>query len=395
MNIGMSTSVVQRGKTGVGQYVFALVTALSRQLNRHELTLFVLEEDVALFNSLRESATIVPISEQFRPPVKDILWHQTILPSLARAHRLDVLHVPSYRRMLWPRPCALVTTIHDLAPFHVAGKYDWKRMIYGRVVARRLAHRQDKIIAVSQNTADDVVRFFKLPAKKVAVVHNGLDHTRFFPDSSAVAQEFIRQRYKLHQPFFLYVARLEHPGKNHVRLIEAFNRFKVETRSDWQLVFGGSDWHGAKAIHAAIGQSPFRSDIRCLGFVADDALPKLYRAASVFVHPSLFEGFGFPPLEAMACGCPVLCSTRGALGEIVGPAAATVDPEDVTALTRQLIAIASVPDLRTTLREAGLARARYFDWQRAAAQTLEVYTAALKAEPAPSSIGVEPQAIKD
>ena len=395
MNIGLSTSVIQRGKTGVGQYVFALVAALARQPARHELKLFVLEDDVPLFDFARESATIVPVSERFRPPVKDILWHQTVLPSLARSHRLDVLHVPSYRRMLWPRPCALVTTIHDLAPFHVAGKYDWKRMLYGRVVARRLAQRQDKIIAVSQNTADDVVHYFKLPAAKVSVIHNGLDHARFFPDSTAAAKEFVMQQYALRKPFFLYVARLEHPGKNHVRLIEAFNRFKAETSSDWQLVFGGSDWHGAQTIHTAIGQSPFHSDIRCLGFVADDALPKLYRAASVFVHPSLFEGFGFPPVEAMACGCPVLCSTRGALGEIVGAAAATVDPEDVNALKKQLAALAADPALRATLRAAGLARARHFDWQRAAAQTLEVYAAALKPEPAPRRVGVEPQAIKN
>ena len=129
MNIGLSTSVIQRGKTGVAQYVFALVSALARHHTRHELTLFVLADDVPLFDFARESATLVPVSERFRPPVKDILWHQTVLPSLARAHRLDVLHVPSYRRMLWPRPCALVSTIHDLAPFHVAGKYDWKRMI--------------------------------------------------------------------------------------------------------------------------------------------------------------------------------------------------------------------------------------------------------------------------
>ena len=138
-------------------------------------------------------------------------------------------------------------------------------------------------------------------------------------------------------------------------------------------MFAGSDWHGAPAIHAAIGQSPFRGDIRCLGFVGNDALPMLYRAASVFVYPSLFEGFGFPPLEAMACGCPVLSSTRGALGEVVGEAAATVDPEDVPELEARLTALARDPAWRGKLRAAGLARARRFDWERTAAKTLDVY----------------------
>ena len=229
MNVGLSTSVIQRGRSGVAQYVFALVQALLRSPSRQELTLFVLDDDLPLFNFAKNGVKIVPVSERFRPPVKDILWHQTVLPALARTHQLDVLHVPSYRRMLWRGPCALVTTIHDLAPFHVAGKYDWKRMFYGRVVARWLAQRQDRIIAVSQNTASDIVRFFKLPPERISVIHNGLDHARFCPDSPEAAKQFATQRFDLREPFFLYVARLEHPGKNHVRLIDAFNQFKQET----------------------------------------------------------------------------------------------------------------------------------------------------------------------
>ena len=393
MKVGLSTSVIQRGLSGVAQYVFALVAAMARHPARPDLTLFVLEDDVPLFDFAKEDTNIVPVSERFRSPAKNILWHQTALPWLARAHRLEVLHVPSYRRMLLPRPCPLVTTIHDLAPFHVAGKYDWKRMFYGRVVARWLAHRQDRIIAVSQNTGHDILGCFKLPAEKVSVIHNGLDHARFFPGSNESAKQFVTERYDLRAPYFLYVARLEHPGKNHVRLIEAFNRFKAETGSAWQLVFGGSDWQGAETIHAAIGASPFRRDIRCLGFVDNDALPMLYRAASVFVYPSLFEGFGFPPLEAMACGCPVLCSTRGALGEVVGDAAATVNPEDVPALQAQLAALAAGGELRATLRAAGLARARRFDWQRTASKTLDVYAAALAGATVPERVTAGREAV--
>jgi glycosyltransferase involved in cell wall biosynthesis len=218
--------------------------------------------------------------------------------------------------------------------------------------------------------------FFGVRPERVSVIHNGLDHARFSPDSNGAGKRFVIERYDLRKPFFLYVARLEHPAKNHTRLIEAFNRFKAETGSEWQLVFAGSDWHGAETIHAAINYSLFSSDIRCLGFVDNEALPMLYRAASTFVYPSLFEGFGFPPLEAMACGCPVLCSTRGALGEVVGDAAATVDPEDVPALQRKLSDFVRDPALRAKLRAEGLARARRFDWEGAAAKTIEVYSAA-------------------
>ncbi|HXS67355.1 MAG TPA: glycosyltransferase family 1 protein [Candidatus Polarisedimenticolia bacterium] len=374
MRIGISTSVIQRGKTGIAQYLFALLRALLPYASEHRFILFVLEEDLPLFDFARGRMRILPVPEHFRPPIKNILWHQRALPSLARSLQLDVLHVPSYRRLLWQRPCPLVATIHDLAPFRVPKKYSRSRMFYGRVIARRLAQRQDAVIAISENTASDIREFFQVQANRIQVIHNGLDHERFFPGDRVEAREAVAQRHKIQAPFFLYVARLEHPAKNHVRLISAFNEFKSATGSHWQLVFGGSDWHGAEAIHAAAKQSPFASDIRLLGFVADDDLPALYRAADAFVYPSLYEGFGMPPIEAMACGCPVISSTRGSLGEVVGSAAAIVEPEDVNSITKQLVSLANDANLRERLRAAGLEHAGQFDWNNTASQTLSIYS---------------------
>ncbi|HEX4263097.1 MAG TPA: glycosyltransferase family 1 protein [Verrucomicrobiae bacterium] len=373
MRIGISTSVIQRGKTGIAQYLFALLRAFLPYANENKFVLFVLEEDLPLFDFARSSMQLVPVAEKFRSPVKNILWHQNVLPRLARSLQLDVLHVPSYRRLPWSRPCPLVATIHDLAPFRVPKKYSWTRMFYGRVVARRLAQRQDAIIAISENTAQDIGQFFKVPDERIWVIHNGLEHDRFFPGSREQARAETARRHDLRAPFFLYVARLEHPAKNHVRLISAFNEFKSATGLDWQLVFGGSDWHGAETIHAAARISPFASDIRFLGFVADDELPDLYRAADAFVYPSLYEGFGMPPIEAMACGCPVICSTRGSLGEVVGDAAAIVEPDDIGSIAKQLAWLATSSDARERLRKAGLAQAKKFDWNRTAEETLSLY----------------------
>lgn len=373
MRIGISTSVIQRGRTGIAQYLFALLRAYRPFTAQHSFRLFVLRDDVPLFEDMKDRMEIIPVDEIHRPAVKNILWHQRHLPRLAREHGLDVLHVPSYRRMLLPKPCATVATIHDLAPFHVARKYDWKRMIYGRVVARYLARRQDEVIAISRNTAEDVKRFFGVPEERVTVVHNGLDHERFLPGSKAEAVEKMRGKHGLERPFFLYVARLEFPGKNHVRLISAFNRFKAATGSDWQLVLGGSDWDGAEMIHIAARLSPYARDIRFLGFVPDAELPDLYRAAEVFIYPSLYEGFGMPPTEAMACGCPVICSTRGSLGEVVGDAAAIVQPEDEVSITSQMTTLASNAQIREELRAAGLVQARRFNWSATAVGTLKVY----------------------
>ena len=378
MRIGVSTSVVQRGKTGVAQYLFALLRAFAAQPQSHEFVLFVLEEDLPLFTFVQSRMKFCVAAEKFRAPIKNIFWHQTTLPKLVAREKLDVLHVPSYRRMLWPRPCPLVATIHDLAPFHVAGKYDWKRMIYGRMVARRLAHRQNQLIAISENTAQDILKFFGLPRNRISVVHNGLEHERFFAGEIEAAKATVAQNYGLREPFFLYLARLEHPAKNHVRLLSAFELFKSAHPSKWQLVFGGSDWHGAEHIHAAIKQSRFAGDVRALGFVSDNALPELYRAADVFVYPSLYEGFGMPPIEAMACGCPVICSTRGSLGEVVQDAAAIVDPEDVNSMANQLSILATDGETRNRLRKAGFAQAQKFNWSKTANETIKIYQRAVK-----------------
>ncbi len=378
MRIALSTSVIQRGKSGVGQYVLALVRALLNQPGQQQFVLFVLEQDRPLFDFAIGRAEMVTVAERFRPALKNIAWHQLVLPSLLKRLNIDVLHVPSYRRLLLGSPCALVATIHDLAPFHVRAKYDAARMFYGRVVVKHLARRQDQIISISTNTARDVERFFGIPTSRQNVILNGIDHARFRPGPAAQAKAEAAARWNLNAPLFLFISRLEHPAKNHVRLIEAFDRFKAETKSNWLLALGGSDWHGAEFVRAAAARSPFAKDIRFLGFVDDASLPSLYRAADTLVYPSLFEGFGLPPAEAMACGCPVLSSTRGSLAEVVADAADTIDPEDITSIAAGLARMASSEPRRDQFRLAGLDNARRFDWDMNARQVLEVCRAALR-----------------
>jgi glycosyltransferase involved in cell wall biosynthesis len=376
---------MQRGRSGVGQYVLSLVRALLPEAARHEFTLFVLEEDLPLLGFAAGSMRLEAVSERHRPPVSDILWHQTRLPRLLRRRGIDVLHIPSYRRMLWPRPCALVSTIHDLAPYHMAGKYDPARMLYCRLVARRLARRQDRIIAVSRATARDVQNLFRVPAGRLTVIPNGLDHGQFSPGSQAGAREAVFARRGLKGPFFLYVARLEHPAKNHAGLIDAFCRFKAATGSSWRLVLAGGDWHGADTIRGLVRASPYAGEIDLLGFVPPGDLPDLYRAADVFVFPSLYEGFGMPPIEAMACACPVLSSAAGALEETVGGAAGLLDPRDPRQIQAQLTRAAADPVWRNELRKSGLIRARDFNWGTAAESTMGVYLEAAAARTLPGA----------
>jgi glycosyltransferase involved in cell wall biosynthesis len=372
MKVGLTATMIQGGRSGVAQYVFSLVRELVHA-GQVDLSVFVLEDEIPLLDFAKDGCQIIPVPRAAAPPVKNILWHQLTLPKLAADLKLDVLHVPSYRRLVRNAPCPTVGTIHDLAPFHVKGKYDLARMFYGRVIVKSLARSQKEIVAVSHCTARDIENFFGIPQYRLHVIHNGIDHDRFFPGDHAAARAWTAEKHGVTAPYFLYVSRLEHPGKNHVRLIEAFVAFKKATGSDWQLALGGGDWHGCEAIKSAAAASPFASDIRFLGFVPDADLPNLYRAARGMVYPSLFEGFGLPPVEAMACGTPVISSTRGALEEVVADAALIVNPEDVADITRALTALSTDADLAEKLKSKGLVNAARFHWSRTAAEVTEIY----------------------
>lgn len=373
MKIGLSTTMIQKGKGGIGQYVFALTKALIAERPDIKLHLFVLRDDIRLFDFADGKVEIIPVDEKYRSPIKNILFHQFTVPKEAKRLGLDLLHVPSYRRMIWSQSVPTVATIHDLAPFHVKGKYDFARMFYGKVVVKLIARRQRKIIAISQNTAADIERFFGIPKKSQKLVLNGIDHSRFNVGEPATARALLAKTHGLLRPFFLYISRLEHPAKNHVRLIEAFENFKRENDNRWMLVFGGGDWHGADVIHARAAESEFSEDIKFLGFVGDDELPDLYRASRAFVYPSLFEGFGLPPVEAMACGTPVISSRAGSLDEVVGDAAATIDPLKVGDITMKLTHIATSQEARQALIDKGLENARRFDWAENARAVAKVY----------------------
>jgi glycosyltransferase involved in cell wall biosynthesis len=372
MKIGLTATVIQGGKSGVAQYVFSLVRELI-QLPTIDLTVFALEDEMPLFGFAKDSCRLIPVPRCAAPPVKNILWHQWELPKLAASHRLDLIHVPSYRRLVFHGPCPTVGTIHDLAPFHVRGKYDLARMMYGRVVVKQLARHQKELIAVSHTTAKDIEHFFGIPSSRVRVIHNGIDHERFHPGRGDEALEWMAKTHQVEAPFFLYVSRLEHPAKNHVRLIAAFDEFKRVTGSDWQLVLGGGEWHGSASIYRAASASAFEKDIHFLGFVPDADLPNLYRAAKAMVYPSLFEGFGLPPVEAMACGTPVISSIRGALEEVVADSALTIDPEDIHDIAHALSTLSTEESLANRLIVKGLANANRFHWSRTATAVVDTY----------------------
>jgi glycosyltransferase involved in cell wall biosynthesis len=302
----------------------------------------------------------VRLTQLDAPPVT---WKHLALPLALRRDRRDVFHSPTGTLPLWA-PCRQVVTIHDLFAAVEPGWFAPRVGFQLRTTQRRAAHAASHVIAVSNRTRRDLMERFKVPASKISVVYNGVDHARFRP--AEVDAEAVARRYRVRYPFILCVGSLM-PWRNAPRLLRA------AARLDLGLLFVGRDIWGTDPTQRLAADNGW-DWARFAGYVPDAELPELYTAARVFAYPSLYEGFGIPPLEAMACGTPVVASTAGAMPEVLGNAALLVDPVDENQLAEALSAAA---DDRGTLRRRGLAQAARYDWHRAAAGTWRVYEQAV------------------
>jgi len=407
LRIGFSALLTEGGRSGIGQYIIQLLGSLQENDATNRYVIFALKGDPSLDHLTSERFTVVRIPGIFARPVPSILWHWFVLPILARRWRLELLHLPSTRRPCPLSPCPTVITVHDLAVLRISGKYGPFRHLYIWNVARGFLRRSAHIIAVSKSTRYDLLAFARLKPNRLSVVHQGVDHKRFCPLDREYCQAKVTSRYGIRSPFILCVSRLEHPGKNLVRLIEAFAQLKREAVIPHQLVMVGAPWNGAKVIYQAAKSSDFASEIFFPGFISSEDLPLFYNAADVFVLPSLWEGFGFPLLEAMACGVPMACSDRGSLPEVGRESVLYFDPYDPKSIRGAVLSLISPPALekinghklssthrrgyehteghasneshlkigepRQALISKGLKRAGQFSWDETALRTLEIY----------------------
>ncbi|MEN7972902.1 MAG: glycosyltransferase family 1 protein [Verrucomicrobiota bacterium] len=368
MKIGFSTFVMQGGKSGVATYVRNLLRFLQEEDagNAYDLLMAHDEADLIPLANPNFGKSLYP--PFLNHPLVNLAWHNLGLPQ----KKYDVLHIPSYRRIPLLKRTKVVATVHDLAAFAVGGKYDPARMFFNRRVAPSMIRKADHVIAVSHATKEDLVRLVGYPEEKVSVIYSGIDHDLFRPFPKDEARRRLAQIHGLEKPFFIYVSRLEHPAKNHVRLIEAFERFKLENDSAHQLVFAGADWHGADMVRARAAESPVKNDIVFLGFVPTNSLPLLYSGCDLMVYPSLFEGFGFPIVEALACGAPVACSNTSSMKEIAGTLVPTFDPTSTNELFQCMETIVAKGWSART-RARGTEYALTFDWRNTARSVMEVY----------------------
>jgi glycosyltransferase involved in cell wall biosynthesis len=269
-------------------------------------------------------------------------------------------------------PCPSVVTIHDCIHL-MFPEYLPNRLahVYARTFMTIAAKRSARVLTVSEASKRDILHYFHIPAAKVDVIHNAIDD-RFHqaPDADDVVR--VRQRYQLNDPFLLYAGNIK-PHKNVDRVIEAFARLKKRGFEPLKLLIIGDEISKSPQLRRAVHRHHLHKHVRFLGFVPDATLAVLYRLADVFVFPSLYEGFGLPPLEAMASGTPVVTSNVSSLPEVVGDAALLVDPRDPDAIAAAVERILTDDALRRSLVQKGLARAHEFSWERSVRRIRDVY----------------------
>jgi len=373
MKVGISSFAGDAGKSGISQYMINIFKRLPELCGEDEYVLFMTRSDREHFETGQSRVKIVAYPDWIGSPVVNILWHLIWLPVALAKHGCDCVFMPAgNRRLGWWYGVPSISTVHDLSQLHVEGKYDPFRMFYIKRVLPRMMKRLDHIVAVSKATRRDLESHVGIDPESIDVVYNGADLESYKPQGKNEAAKRVRKKLGVDAPYILYTARLEHPGKNHVRLIKAFAQLKRETGIPHKLVLAGSPWLGAEAIYAAVRGFGVEQHVCFPGFVPNDELPSLYSGADLFVFPSLFEGFGIPLLEAMASGTPLCASNVASIPEVVRDAGLLFDPDKVDEIQHAMALLLTDRKLRARMAKRGLHQASLFSWDDSARQLLSI-----------------------
>ena len=302
-----------------------------------------------------------------RPEVR-IIWEQVVSPALLERDGIDVVHAPvNIAPLLSGRPS--VVTVHDLAFRIFPEQYPSAKQRYLDLLTRRSVERATQVIAVSENTCADLLHFYTVHPERVHVVPNGVDPS-LRPIRDEARLERFRAKHDLPAQFILFLGTLQ-PRKNLVTLLRAWTR--LDTAARLPLVVAGAQGWKFEPIFDEARALGIADDVQFKGYVEGSELALWYSAATIFVYPSLYEGFGLPVLEAMACGAPVISSNSSSLPEVSGDAAMLVDPEDVDGLARAIDRLSHDSNLRSRLSSRGIERSKLFSWARTARETAGIY----------------------
>jgi len=358
---------------GVGTYIRNVVRTLGRLDRENEFLLIGSPAKVEEIGALPSNFHAVPLLASDRS-VSGYREFRNALQGLG----CDLVHIPnlfSVPRML---PCPYVMTVHDMLEHMSRDRQQngfWRSMHFQ--MTKRVLAGAARIFAVSNFTRNEIEKLFEIPSDRVEVVYNAIDERFLHGHASAADRDLIARRYQVTYPFLLYAGRIS-AHKNVVRMIEAFSALKTELERDQaypdlKLIIIGDDLSGNPDLRRTVVRSGVQHDVRFLGFVPIEVLRIFYDEAKIFVFPSLYEGFGLPPLEAMVHGTPVVTSNVSSLPEVVGNAAVLVNPENVFEIMRALRRVLMDRALRDRMKERGYQQAARFSWETSVRRILEVY----------------------
>ncbi len=351
---------------GIGTYIRNLLRQLARLDRDTEFVLLCRPDDVGSltslgnnFRAIAETSGNYSIAEQLRIPI-----------ALQR-EGVTLFHAPHYVLPPLVR-CQSVVTIHDcihlMFPQYLPNRM---ALAYARTSIRLAARRATRVLTVSESSKRDILRFVDTEPDKIDVIYNAFDE-RFGVEPREEDVVRVRERYQLHDEFVLYAGNVK-PHKNLERLIDAFDRVRRRGLDHLKLVIIGDEISKYASLRRAVHKHQLHKYVRFLGFLPEETLAVMYRLAGVFVFPSLYEGFGLPPLEAMASGTPVVTSNVSSLPEVAGDAAMLVDPYDPDSIATGIERVLTDERVRGDLRRKGIARARQFSWEQSVKRVREIY----------------------
>ena len=351
---------------GIGTYIRNLLRQLARLDRQTEFVLLCRPEDVPALSSLGEN--LRPVAET---STNYSLLEQIRIPLALKREGVTLFHAPHY--VLPPLvPCRSVVTIHDcihlMFPQYLPNRL---ALGYARASIVAAARRATRVLTVSESSKRDILRFVNIKPEKIDVIYNAYDE-RFTVEPREEDVDRVRERFQLHDQFVLYAGNVK-PHKNLERLIEAFHLVRRRGLDHLKLVLIGDEISRYAALRRAVHRHQLHKYVRFLGYLPEETLAVMYRLAGVFVFPSLYEGFGLPPLEAMASGTPVVTSNVSSLPEVAGDAAVLVDPYDPGAIADGIYRVLTDDRFRCDLRARGAARARQFSWEQSVQRVREIY----------------------
>ncbi|MCW5849091.1 MAG: glycosyltransferase family 4 protein [Anaerolineae bacterium] len=377
MRFGLDGRYIRDHFPGIGRYTYHLACAVADAAPDDTLVVLLNERQENSRHALADltGRPNVEVALVAAPPFS--LREYLDLPLAARRYRLDLLHSPYYVKPYW-LPVPSVTTVYDVTPARYPEALPSRRARFVFELTTRLAiETSAALLTLSESARRDMRELFDARPDRITVTYPAVDATFTPRPADEVAR--VRETLGLPEAYILYLG-INKPHKNLVRLVEAFARVAAALPEVTLALAGKPDPRYPDAVDRARALG-LGDRVRVLGAIAEDSLPALYTGAALFVFPSLYEGFGFPVLEAMACGAPVITSSASSLPEVAGEAALLVNPVDTDVLARAMLAVLQDGRLWTRLHRASLARAAEFSWTRAAQQTLTMYRRVARTAP--------------